>query len=397
MDYRDVPTPAFVIDQKELDANIDGLREALDMYWPRHQIGYSVKTNSLPWLLSYMKKKLCRAEVVSSDEYAWAKCAGFLDSEIIFNGPVKGRAELESCIIAGGIANLDAQRELDWLEELGRSGIACRVGLRVNFDVESEVPGQIGYEQDGTRFGFSVEKGGLKKAIDRIAEMENVRLSGLHMHSTSKTRSVDVYRSLAWKAVEIAEEYELDLDYVDIGGGFFGGLPEKPSFKDYIKAIAEELSLKFDRESVTLVVEPGAAIIASPVRFISTVVDVKDLIKARHVIVDGSRSNIDPLHSKSGYSFRLLTEGAPFSSRQMISGFTCMESDRLMEIEGKPELAVGDRIVFERVGSYTMTLNPLFISWFPAVYVDDGASLICVRKRWVSEELFGIGNRATSE
>ena len=52
-------------------------------------IGYSFKTNSLPWVLSFMKEHGCYAEVVSENEYELAEYIGF--EHIIYNGPVKGK------------------------------------------------------------------------------------------------------------------------------------------------------------------------------------------------------------------------------------------------------------------------------------------------------------------
>ena len=40
-----------------------------------------------------------------------------------------------------------------------------------------------------------------------------------------------------------------------------------------------------------------------------------------------------------------------------------------------------------------MTLNPLFISWFPAVYACDGDRAECVRKRWDSKDWFKVASR----
>jgi diaminopimelate decarboxylase len=63
-----------------------------------------------------------------------------------------------------------------------------------------------------------------------------------------------------------------------------------------------------------------------------------------------------------------------------------MEVDRLFTYENQPELVPGDRIIYENVGGYTMSLNPLFIQYFPAVYVQNGEALRMVRKKWTPEE-----------
>ena len=47
-------TPYFLISQKNLDANNCDFKNALEEMWPNSQLAYSVKTNSLPWILRYL-------------------------------------------------------------------------------------------------------------------------------------------------------------------------------------------------------------------------------------------------------------------------------------------------------------------------------------------------------
>jgi diaminopimelate decarboxylase len=112
---------------------------------------------------------------------------------------------------------------------------------------------------------------------------------------------------------------------------------------------------------------------------------VKGSSEMMHLITDGSRVHIDPLMTKSFYFHDILrTEGAAKEtiSRQIVSGFTCMEHDRLFEIKDEPQLIPGDRIHYHKVGAYTMCLSPLFIKWFPDVYVKSGEEITKVRTRW---------------
>ena len=48
-------TPYFLIDEQELQSNLNQLEEALQKHWGNSLIGYSFKTNGLPWLLNYFK------------------------------------------------------------------------------------------------------------------------------------------------------------------------------------------------------------------------------------------------------------------------------------------------------------------------------------------------------
>ena len=52
-------------------------------------------------------------------------------------------------------------------------------------------------------------------------------------------------------------------------------------------------------------------------------------------------------------------------------------------IKNENELSTGDRLVFKKVGAYTICLTPLFIEAFPKVYVrNENNSYECVRDSW---------------
>ena len=380
----EIKTPYFLIDKWALDAGVEKLRTALGNAWPNYVIGYSYKTNSLPWVIEYFKEKGCYAEVVSDDEYHLAKTIGA--EHVIYNGIAKTRDTFLEAVRNHNIVNIDSEYEIDWLDELEKGSYS--VGIRVNFDLESKCPGQTQCGVDGERFGFCLENGELKKAVDRI-ESKGVRIAGLHLHKSSKTRMPDIYRAIAETAVEIARKYRLKLSYIDIGGGFFGGLETKPQFSEYFDMVAEILRQQFSPEETALIVEPGMALIGAPVDYVTTVVDVKRTSRCTFVVTDGSRTQIDPLMTKTSYFYELATSGSRAGrtlERQIITGFTCIEHDRLFELKGAEELLPGDRIVYHKVGAYTMCLSPLFIKWFPDVYLKDGDGLIKVRSKWRVEE-----------
>lgn len=380
-------TPCFIINENELKKNIDSMHSALKKTWDNYIIGYSYKTNSLPWIIEYFKKNSVYAEVVSDLEYNLAKKINYDSKRIIFNGPNKGKKTFINALKEGAIINIDSSREIDWLsdKEFNKN---IKVGIRVNFDLEKECPNETAMGLDGGRFGFSLENGSFNKAVKRINNIKNVKVVGIHLHNSTKTRSLKIYKTLAKKANEIADMFDYELEYIDIGGGFFGGLETKPSYYEYMKTIADELSKKFDKNKTKLIVEPGASIIASPISFLCEVIDVKDTYAKRIVTVNGSRNNIDPLMRKESYFLDLLIEKERKSLKeQIICGYTCMENDRLLAIRDNNELLVGDKLLFNKVGSYTMCLSPLFIEYFPIVYLkNDKGEFICVREKWTVDE-----------
>ena len=377
-------TPYFVINKDFLDEELHKLKNALQRSWGNYIVGYSYKTNAFPWVIKYFRDNGCYAEVVSDDEYELAKSVGA--DKLIYNGIAKSKETFFEAVRNHSIVNIDAEYEINWLAELEPNNY--EVGIRVNFDLESKCPGQTQCGEDGERFGFCYENGELKKAIEKIEE-KGVKVVGLHLHKSSKTRMPDIYRAIAEIAVEISEKYGLKLKYVDIGGGFFGGLSSKPQFPEYFDMVAGILKQCFDPEETALIVEPGMALIGAAVDYYSTVVDVKKTTRKTFIVTDGSRTQIDPLMTKSFYFkeiVRIGSEPRKVFERQIVSGFTCMEHDRLFEVSNELEILPNDQIVYHKVGAYTMCLSPLFIKWFPAIYVKEGENVIKARDRWTVAE-----------
>ncbi len=378
-------TPYFLIDEESLDNNFQYLRESLETSWGNYIIGYSYKTNALPWIVNHFKRLGCYAEVVSDDEYELAISIGVQKKHIIYNGIAKNKETFLEAIRNHAIVNIDAEYEIDWLNELDKGDYS--VGIRCNFDLESMCPGQTQCGEDGERFGFCYENEELKRAIERI-EKTGVKVTGLHLHKSSKTRMPDIYRAIAEIAVEISRKYQLSLSYIDIGGGFFGGLRTKPQFPEYFDMISGILKQQFNPSETKIIIEPGMAVIGASVDYVTTVIDTKRTTRNTFVVTDGSRTQIDPLMTKSNYFYEIqrLNEDRITVNRQVISGFTCMEHDRLFDLLDDKEVLPGDRIIYHKVGAYTMCLSPLFIKWFPEVYVKTLSGVVKVRNRWRTED-----------
>ena len=383
------PTPCFVIREELLSENIGGFRRALDRLWPGSRLAYSVKTNSLPWILSWMKDRDVDAEVVSDEEYELALLCGFPEDRIVFNGPVKGREALLRAVSSGAVVNLDSRSDLEILVR-EKPEITGRLGLRLNMNPDLFDPEDVGYQQDGFRFGYSEETGALAEAMDLLSGITDGKSLGLHIHVNSVTRSPRVYAASAAYAARLVEKYGLAPAYVDIGGGFFGGVPGKPSPEEYVRVIRDALVPAVDPARTRLILEPGSAAVGSAVELHTTVLDVKDTARGRIVTTDGSRIHIDPLWLKSRYLFTSSASRSPVP-RQVVCGYTCMDHDRLMVLENQPELSVGDRIVYHRVGNYTVTFGGPFIRPFPPVWVQRAdASRLLVRKQMTVREYYGM-------
>ena len=384
--YKDLITPCFILDTEELGRSVHGYRDALKSFFERAIIGYSVKTNSTPYCMKLAGEKGAYAEVVSHDEYELARLCGFDQKRIIYNGPMKSKETFLDAVVNGAIVNIETKRELAWLQELPQNKL-FRVGIRLNINISHVSPEDADGDNDNSRFGFSDNTMEFVDAIGLIKALPNVKLDGLHIHRTVHSRSICFYKNSINYACEVIKKYDLRLNYIDVGGGYFGIFPNKPTYQQYSSAFYEVLS-QYGLEKLCVIVEPGNALVASCYDFLSEVIDVKHVEGERWFITtDGSRNDVDPFFKKMSYlDEELYQKETPVVKEQIVSGCTCLEYDRLFTLTDKPLLSVGDRIHYKNVGAYTMCLTPLFIRYIPNIYVKEDNGYLLVREKWTAGE-----------
>lgn len=385
-DMKDLQTPCFILDKNELERSVKGYQDALKSNFKKCIVGYSVKTNSVPVCMKLAGEMGAYAEVVSYDEYDLALLCGFEKHHIVYNGPMKSKESFLDAVENGAVVNIECKRELEWLLELPKDA-SYKVGLRLNINISHVSPEDADGGNDNSRFGFSDETSEFKDAIESISQLPNVTLAGLHIHRTAHSRSIRFYKQSIEFACKIIRKYGLILDYLDVGGGYFGLFPNKPTYKEYSDAFFEVLS-SYGLQDICVIVEPGNALVASCFAFLSEVIDVKHVESDLwFATTDGSRNDLDPFFRKNSYLSEIIySKNISVVKEQIVTGCTCLENDRMFTLIEKPLLSVGDRIYYRNVGAYTMCLSPMFIRYISNIYLKKNGSFILVREKWTAKE-----------
>lgn len=226
---------------------------------------------------------------------------------IVCNGPIKHKGWIDKIFSQGCYLNIDSKAELALIEAYAKlhPTKTLKVGLRVNNDIEDIFPNASTAGENGSRFGFSFETGDLEKAIKRLCNLNNVKIAGLHLHISTNLRSLEVYQYIVNKFDEIIKEYNLsEIEYLDAGGGFYGEVPNKPQWSDYISTIATELSKRgYSPQKLKVIIEPGVSLLSGCFSYYTKVEDIKDTARSHFVVLDGSRNHIDPLMHKTKTSY----------------------------------------------------------------------------------------------
>lgn len=381
--------PMYLFDQKGFGENIDELLEAFRSEYSNTKIAYSFKTNYLKAACQIVNDKRCLAEVVSPYEYDYARSLGFDDEDIVFNGVIPSDKKFD-VLRAGGIVNVDSLAEYERMEELAEYTKAhIKIGVRVNLDVIIGTSSRFGVDVYGVEF---------QAIMGRIQRSKYVTLGGFHNHVHGK-RGVGFWKERASYLIPLAKQY--GARYIDLGGGLWGKMPEsllsqfsdRPNtYAEYGKEIGGLFADEFQDGRTKLIIEPGIGLVGSAMDCVSHVVNIKEVQGRQYVQLDinGAATAFDYNCDANRITkpFHIIRTGAGPAVRLAgadLVGTTCTEIDVLVRgFDG--ELAVGDTIVFENIGAYSLVTSRQFIT--PRLGVYDKVTHECLRRPETTDDMF---------
>lgn len=396
----------YLLDPQRFEENFTALTAAFRTYYPNTSIAYSYKTNYIPRFCRLVDTLGGFAEVVSSMEAQVAERAGIDPRKVFFNGPFKEIEHIGSVLTRGGIVNADSLEELRLIRQVAADNPdqQLRIGLRLNFDVDDGVLSRFGFDAGGEEFQL---------AREWIAATPNLRLIGLHCHFA--TRTLSCWENRTKGMIAILDAY-LDgaqdpLEFVSLGGGMYGHMPDDlkaqfpvpiPDFSDYAAVAAKPFAEFFARKGrpnpPMLIVEPGTALVADAMKFVAKVVSVKDVRGKPIATLAGSTYNINPTPNRKNVPIEVFPDPAHGGGRESYSGvdfggYTCIESDYLYR-GYSGEIATGDFVAFDDVGSYSVVMKPPFILPNVAIVEHDAASdaIVVIKRREAFDDLFATYN-----
>ena len=394
-------SPFYLLDEDAFVANYENIVAAFKSRYDRFILGYSYKTNYIPYLCNIIKERGGYAEVVSRLEYDLALRIGQDPKKIILNGPVKHYEDIELALRNESMVNLDSWYEVEHVAKYARDNRNKRVkiGLRINIGLyDKKGVSHIQERLPVGRFGFAPYDANVSKLVTCLTESDNVVINGLHGHTSTTDRSVWCYRTITETLCDIAARYLADtVEYINVGGGIFGHIPpemrwtEVPSFDEYADGVCDVLksSAWVRQREPYLILEPGVAMVANTLSFVTKVVGVKKIRDKVLATVDGSAFNTKPTFHKVNPPCQVIKRRAGRGiGTYSVVGSTCMEKDYLLTEITNTLAEEDDYIKIDNVGAYTVVLTPPFINVAPAIVVKDGRTYKAIRKRQSLEEMF---------
>lgn len=378
--------PHYVFYEKQLVENIENMNRAFKALYSNFQIAYSFKTNYLRRICEVIASNGCLAEVVSPQEFAYAKKYGlFKTSDIVYNGVIPDPETKFNLARYGGYVNVDNIDEYRALSKIAAEvGVEIEIGIRLNFAIGNGLKSRFGVDIDGDEF---------KMLIAEIQNDPYVYLAGFHCHIGTARPSI-YWRQKADTMVALAKKHLVK--YIDLGGGMYGPMPHElavqftdyaQNFDEYAYAVCLTMKEAFPNEECKLIVEPGTALVGNTMNLVAHVTNVKDVRGMTYVTVDTCSNHLGMICECRDIPATCVrkSEGGREVKDATIAGCTCLEFDYIKKnVNGV--FNVGDVIIFHNVGAYSIGASRQFIVPRPAVYDYDTGEIL--RHAETSEDMF---------
>ena len=359
-------TPLYVYDEATVRQRASEYMAAMG---GAGQVLYSAKAFASPRFLRVVADEGLGLDVVSAGELHLALKSGFAAERIHFLGNNKSREDLQAAHHAGTTIVIDGAYEFELLRGIVPEGKRTPVMLRLSPGVKPDTHDHISTGQLDSKFGFSIESGAARKAIEEALRHPRVELVGLHSHIGSQILAlgayVDAMEIMLDLLVRVRDELGFEPRKLGAGGGLgiaYTHHDDPPTPRHFVETVRHTLEAGCARRGLKvpeLVVEPGRSIAGPAGVALYTVGSIKDIPGVRtYVAVDGGMGdNIRP--KLYGARYEALLASAPDRAPDgtvTIAGKYCESTDILITDIEMPRLSPGDVICLPAAGAYCLAM-----------------------------------------
>ncbi|MEC9348813.1 MAG: diaminopimelate decarboxylase [Planctomycetota bacterium] len=339
-------SPLYVYDAEVILRQLETFRTAFAEL--PHRILYAAKALSPVEVLRLLKEAGAGLDAVSVQEIELGLRAGFVPRDILFTPSFPSEADLDLAVELGARINIDNFGALEKFSGRHDDVPCC---LRLKPAVIAGDNAARWYEE--SKFGISAEE--LERAV-KLVEAGDLRVEGLHVHSSSVILDADVFTAAAKTLFKAAERFP-SLEYLDFGGGIkvphreedqvvnLAELADRlaPAYRNFTRSCGREVELWF---------EPGRFLVSEAGILLARVTGLKKNGDELLAGVDTGFNHLlrprlyDAWHGITNFS---NPGGKPTDYR--IVGQLC-EPDDLAIGRTLPEIRAGDLLGFHNAGAY---------------------------------------------
>jgi diaminopimelate decarboxylase len=382
-------TPLYVYSRATIERHWHAFNDAAKDL--PHLICYAVKANSNLAVLNVLARLGSGFDIVSKGELARVLQAGGDASKVVFSGVAKTEDEIAYALDKGIYCfNVESSPELDRINKVaGDLGKKAPISLRVNPDVDAGTHPYISTGLKENKFGISIDEA--LATYQKAQSLPNLVVKGVDCHIGSQLTELQPFLDALDRVlllIDTLKENGVELSHLDVGGGLGVTYDDEtpPHPNEYAKALADKLVGR----DLTLVYEPGRAIMANAGILVTQVEFLKTNQDKHFAIVDAAMNDL--LRPSLYQAWQKIIPVEDSSTEALknydVVGPVCETGDFL----GKNRdlaIAPGDFLAVRSAGAYGFTMSSNYNSR-PRVaeVMVDGEQHHLIRQRETIEQLW---------
>jgi diaminopimelate decarboxylase len=392
-------TPLYVTDENRIRVRYNELHNTFSSRGYEVRIKYAYKANTSLAILKIFQQLGAGADVLSEGEIRAALHVGVDAKDIIFTGNNKTDEELSLAIRKGVIINIDSLHELERVIRISSDlGKKVKVSFRINPAVSPKTHPYLATGLRESKFGVSQKD--ILSGYRRAKEEKNLSVEGIHMHIGSQILDPGIYNEATKKLMDavcsIKDELQVDLKFIDVGGGF--GIRYKKGdrflsptdFADSVLPAIDRAVNECNLKRPSIFIEPGRYLVGDSTVMLTKVNTIKETPYKKFVGVDSGFNTLARPMIYNAYHEVVVANKMKEKAKEVvtIAGNVCESGDILANDRNLPKVEGGDLIAFLDTGAYGLVMSSQY-NFRPrpaAVLVSNGRWII-TRERETFEDI----------
>ncbi|CAN5126143.1 diaminopimelate decarboxylase [soil metagenome] len=352
-------TPVYIYHAEKIKEQYEKLTTAFKK--SDIKIFYACKALSNLNILKYIKSLGASLDCVSINEVRLGLLAGFNTDDILFTPNCVDLQEILDAKELGVIINID---NISILEQFGNKfGNSYPVCVRLNPHIMAGGNFKISTGHIDSKFGISIHQ---MRHIERIVKSTQLNVQGLHMHTGSEIKDINVFLQALEVMFEMATHFP-DLKFIDLGSGFKVSYQHGDVETD-VNELASKLHESFTQfenergSKIQIWFEPGKYLVSEAGYFVVKSNVVKQTPATVFAGVNsGFNHLIRPMFYEAYHQIENLNNSSGPERIYTVVGNIC-ETDTFAWDRKINEIKEGDLLVFYNAGAYGFEMSSNFNS-----------------------------------
>ncbi len=276
-------TPFYIYSENQIKENYIKFVDVFKKVKPL--ICFAVKSNSNLSILRSLGKLGAGMDVVSGGELLKALKAGINPNRIVFSGVGKNEEELKIAIKKKILLiNCESESEAKLIDKIAKkSNKKVSIGFRLNPNIDAKTHKKISTGKANNKFGISIKN--FSFFLKEIKKLKNINLEALSVHIGSQILTDAPYKRVLTVLSKLIKNLDLNLKYIDLGGGF--GISYAKKDKPINLKKYSSLVYNFSKKlNCRIIFEPGRSIVGNSGILVSKIQYIKKGTNKKFIILD---------------------------------------------------------------------------------------------------------------